>query len=49
MHRSLASNFGGAYGGKVYPDFNADRLFDFLGIEPDYDKLRYYKLLDELF
>lgn len=49
MHRSLTSNFGGAYGGKVYPDFNADRLFDFLGIEPDYDKLRYYKLLDELF
>ncbi len=49
MHRSLTSNFGGAYGGKIYPEFNADRLFDFLEIEPDYEKLRYYKLLDELF
>ncbi|MBQ7059437.1 MAG: aminoglycoside 3'-phosphotransferase [Firmicutes bacterium] len=49
MHRSLAWNFSGAYGGKVYPDFDPDRLFDYLGIEPDWDKLRYYKLLDELF
>ncbi|MBO4888548.1 MAG: aminoglycoside 3'-phosphotransferase [Firmicutes bacterium] len=49
MHRSLTYNYGGWYGGKVYPDFNADRLFDYLGIEPDWEKLRYYKLLDELF
>lgn len=49
MHRSLAYNFSGWYGGKVYPDFNADKLFTYLGIEPDREKLRYYKLLDELF
>ncbi len=49
MHRSLSYNFSGWYGGKVYPDFNADQLFEYLGIQPDREKLRYYKLLDELF
>ncbi len=49
MHRSLAYNFSGRYGGKVYPDFDADRLFEYMGIRPDREKLRYYKLLDELF
>lgn len=49
MHRSLAYNFSGWYGGKVYPDFDADKLFEHLGIRPDREKLRYYKLLDELF
>lgn len=48
-YRSLKHNFGGIYGGKVYPDFNPDMLFDVLGIEPDWEKLRYYTLLDELF
>ena len=48
-YRSLKHNFDGTYGGKVYPDFNPDMLFDALGIEPDREKIRYYILLDELF
>ena len=48
-YRSLKHNFDGTYGGRVYPGFNPDRLFDKLGIEPDREKLRYYILLDELF
>lgn len=48
-YRSLQHNFDGSFGGKVYPDFNPDMLFDALGIEPNREKLRYYILLDELF
>lgn len=48
-YRSLKHNFDGAYGGKVYENFNPDILFEKLGIEPDWEKLRYYILLDELF
>ena len=48
-HRSLKHNFDGSFGGKVYPDFDPDLLFEALGIEPDREKLRYYTLLDELF
>lgn len=48
-YRSLKHNFDGSYGGKVYPDFDPDMLFEALGIEPDMGKLRYYILLDELF
>ena len=48
-YRSLKHNFDGTYGGKEYPDFDPDMLFDALGIKPDRDKLRYYILLDELF
>ncbi len=48
-YRSLKHNFDGTFGGKVYPDFNPDMLFDALGIEPDWDKLNYQILLDELF
>jgi len=48
-YRSLKHNFDGTYGGKVYPDFNPDMLFEKLGVEPDWDKLNYYILLDELF
>lgn len=47
--KSLRDNYNGTFGGKVYPDFDPDRLFDYLGIEPDREKLRYYLLLDELF
>lgn len=47
--RSLKHNFGGAYGGRIYPDFNPDSLFDALGIQPDQEQLRYHLLLDELF
>lgn len=48
-YRSLKHNFDGTFGGKVYPDFNPDSLFDALGIEPDWEKIKYYILLDELF
>jgi len=48
-YRSLKHNFDGTYGGKIYEDFNPDLLFEKLGIEPDWDKLNYYILLDELF
>lgn len=47
-YRSLKHNFDGTYGGKVYEDFNADMLFEALGIKPDWEKIRYYILLDEL-
>ena len=46
---SLKSNSDGTFGGKVYPDFNPDLLFDALGIEPNWEKIRYWFLLDELF
>lgn len=48
-YRSLKHNFDGSYGGKVYENFNADILFDELKIIPDWDKIKYYILLDELF
>ena len=48
-YRSLKHNFSGMYGGKMYEDFNADKLFEALGIEPDWEKIKYYLLLDELF
>jgi kanamycin kinase/aminoglycoside 3'-phosphotransferase-3 len=47
-YRSLRDNLGGVYGGKVY-DFDPNRLFDALEIEPDWEKIRYHLLLDELF
>lgn len=48
-YRSLKHNFNGTYGGKIYPDFKPDMLFEALGMEPDWEKLRFYTLLDELF
>ena len=48
-YRSLKHNFSGMYGGKIYEDFNANKLFETLGIEPDWEKIKYYLLLDELF
>ena len=48
-YRSLKHNFDGTYGGKVYEDFYPDMLFEKLGIEPDWEKIKYYLLLDELF
>lgn len=47
-YRSLRDNLGGCYGGKVY-DFDPKQLFDALQIEPDWEKIRYHLLLDELF
>ena len=47
-YRSLKHNTNGFYG-PVVLGFQPERLFDFLGIRPDWDKLRYYILLDEFF
>lgn len=47
--RSLRSNMDGSYGGKAYPDFDPDVLFPALGIEPDWEQIRWHLLLDELF
>ena len=46
--RSLKHNTDGRYG-RVLPGFRAERLFDYLEIRPDMDKMRYYLLLDEFF
>lgn len=48
-YRSLQHNFDGKYNGKKYDGYHPDMLFKQLGIEPDWDKIRYYILLDELF
>lgn len=47
--RSLRHNLDGTFGGKVYPNINPELLFDELGIEPDWEKIKWYILLDELF
>lgn len=47
-YRSLVNNRDGRYG-TTHPYFDADALFNLLGIEPDRDKLFYYTMLDELF
>ncbi len=48
-YRSLQSNLRGSYGDHPPVDFDADELFRRLGITPDWDKIRYYILMDELF
>lgn len=48
-YRSLLHNFVGLYTGKKYPEFEAEQFFEELGVEPDWEKIRYYILLDELF
>ncbi len=48
-YRSLHHNFSGVYGGKSYDGYDEKMFFEAIGIEPDYDKIRYYILLDELF
>ncbi len=46
--RSLSNNYSGCFG-RAYPGLDGARLFQELGLEPDWEKLRYYTLLDELF
>ena len=48
-YRSLRHNYDGSYGGKVYPDFDPNALFDVLGLTPDWPQIKYHLLLDELF
>lgn len=48
-YRSLKQNYAGKFSGEQYPDFDPPMLFEKLGLEPDWEKIRYYILLDELF
>lgn len=51
-YRSLLHNYSGKYNpheNHAYPDCDESLLFRELGIEPDWGKIRYYILLDELF
>ncbi len=48
-YRSLNDNYIGKYSTEKYDNFNADYLFEALGIEKNEEKLRYYILMDELF
>lgn len=48
-YRSLTHNYDGSYGGRSYPGADANLLFQKLGFAPDWEKIRYYILLDELF
>ncbi|MCM1568540.1 MAG: aminoglycoside 3'-phosphotransferase [Roseburia sp.] len=48
-YRSLSHNYSGKYGRQAYSGFDGQLLFRELGIEPDWEKIRYYILLDELF
>jgi len=45
---SLKNNFNGTFGGKVYHNFDPNMLFKVLAIEPNYKKLKYFMLLEEL-
>ncbi len=48
-YRSLSHNYSGAYHGRPYTGLDEHLLFRELGLAPDWDKIRYYILLDELF
>ena len=47
-YRSFIHNFDGTYG-TYYGEVNPEILFEKLGIKPDWEKIKYYMLLDELF
>ncbi len=48
-YRSLSHNYSGKYNKKIFEKYDDSLLFRELGIEPDWEKIRYYILLDELF
>lgn len=48
-YRSLKHNYDGTYTGEAYEGFQPELLFEELGLEPDWEKINYYILLDELF
>lgn len=51
-YRSLSHNYSGKYNcdaDHTYPDYDELLLFRELDIKPDWEKIRYYILLDELF
>lgn len=47
--RSLQHSYQTEDGGQPHPAYHRTLLFEHLGLTPDWDKLRYYILLDELF
>lgn len=46
--RSLRQNLAGVYGGKPRPPVKPQLLFDRLQLTPDWERLRYYTLLNQL-
>lgn len=48
-YRSLKHNLNGKYGRNVLTDIKAEQLFEELELEPDWEKIRYFNLMDELF
>lgn len=48
-YRSLKHNLNGKYGRNVLTDVKAEQLFEELELEPDWEKIRYFNLMDELF
>lgn len=48
-YRSLSHNFSGRYHNQAYQGYDEMLLFRELGLKPDWEKIRYYILLDELF
>ena len=48
-YRSLRYEFEKAFSNRRHDYYHPDLLFEKLGIEPDWHKIRYYMLLDELF
>lgn len=48
-YRSLSNNYDGRYSGQAYSGLDDLMLFKELGLMPDWEKIRYYILLDELF
>lgn len=48
-YRSFLHNYEGKYGGGSYGEVNPEIVFEKLGMKPDWEKVRYYMLLDELF
>lgn len=51
-YRSLSNNFLGKYGHHLEANYSENyelQFFQELGVEPDWEKIRYYILLDELF
>lgn len=49
FYRSLRDNLRGEYGGKNFGELDEKMFFSVIGITPDWDKIDYYRLLDELF
>ena len=49
FYRSFCDNLRGNYGGKYYGELDEKMFFSVLGITPDWNKIDYYIMLDELF